>query len=400
MRVSYGTAPTAQGPLRVLTEEVQDQLHLPDPAPLYCVVGTLIANLMSGDPVWLMLIGPPSCGKTELLRGLEGLCGVVHTSTMTEAALLPASGKRGGLLREIGDQGLLVLKDFSSVISMRPEKMGEVVAALREIYDCKWDRSVGAAAGAPARTVPWRGKMGLLTACTPAIDRHHKIMAEMGERFTFYRYPATDGYEETSAALSDRDPAVRRDYLRMCFAVFNESVDEIVQCADALRMSMVERHRLISLGSLAAMCRGTVSRHKFTREVEEMAYAEVPARLTRVLGLLYRALIACQLQRRECWRTVVKIGLDSMPQTRRKAMLVLGGKSEPVPLKVLADVTGVHPQTMRRALEDLALLGVIEQSGADGKGRPTRSVFQRATAEHWVKISSIASLRGRGGQVQ
>jgi hypothetical protein len=51
----------------------------------------------------------------------------------------------GGLLRRIpADGGVLVLKDFTSIIDMHRDGRTEVLAALREIYDGRWDRNVGA----------------------------------------------------------------------------------------------------------------------------------------------------------------------------------------------------------------------------------------------------------------
>jgi hypothetical protein len=34
-------------------------LILPDPTPVYALLGTVAANLLEGDPVWLGIIGPP-----------------------------------------------------------------------------------------------------------------------------------------------------------------------------------------------------------------------------------------------------------------------------------------------------------------------------------------------------
>ena len=389
MRVSYGSQPVCDGPLQTLVDEMQAHLYMPDPVSLYCVVGTLVANHMTGDPVWMMLVGPPSCGKTELLRSMQDVPDTVTTSTLSVKSLLSASPKSkthkstGGVLRSIGERGILVLKDFSSILNLRQENRTEVVAALREIYDGYWDRPVGADG---ARKLTWTGKMGLLAACTPGIDAHHKVLGECGERFTYFRYRSGTGYEETSAALRNRDPASMRECLRADFAAFADGLEDIADMADSQKLSLVEHDRLINLGMLTALCRGTVTRARFSREVEDNSYSEVPARLTRVLSLLYRALIACQLKRRECWRTVVRVGLDSMPETRRKAVLALGGKSTPVPLKDLTTWAMVHAQTMRRTLEDLVLLRVVTQSGADSKGRPTVSVLTPAAAACWKKI--------------
>src|SRR5262245_50206684 len=51
----------------------QRSLELPDPYPLLAVVGAAAGNLLGdGEPVWLVLVGPPSSGKGELLTATLG----------------------------------------------------------------------------------------------------------------------------------------------------------------------------------------------------------------------------------------------------------------------------------------------------------------------------------------
>jgi hypothetical protein len=45
--------------------------HLPNPGALLVVLGAYAANRMAGTPVWLLIVGPPSAGKTEILAGDE-----------------------------------------------------------------------------------------------------------------------------------------------------------------------------------------------------------------------------------------------------------------------------------------------------------------------------------------
>ena len=117
-------------------------LILRDTTPVYAVLATVAANMLPGDPVWLGLIGPPSSVKTEILNSLSMLPHVVQAATLTPAGLLSGTpkkqqdkGAKGGLLRQIGDFGIIVLKDFGSVLSMRADNKAETLAALREVYD-------------------------------------------------------------------------------------------------------------------------------------------------------------------------------------------------------------------------------------------------------------------------
>lgn len=159
-------------------------LILPNLTPVYAVLGTVAANLLPGDPVWLGVIGPPSSAKTEILNSTSLLPHVVQAATLSIAGLLSGTSKqqydkdaKGGLLRQIGDFGIVTLKDFGSILSMRPDAKAELLAALREIYDGAWTRHLGTDGG---RTLAWRGKIGLLFGATSVIDIHYGVI---GARF-------------------------------------------------------------------------------------------------------------------------------------------------------------------------------------------------------------------------
>lgn len=53
----------------------------------------------------------------------------------------------GGLVRKIGDRGVLVIKDVTSILSMDRNVRAGVLAALREIYDGRWEHNVGVSSG-------------------------------------------------------------------------------------------------------------------------------------------------------------------------------------------------------------------------------------------------------------
>ena len=95
-----------------------------------------------------MVVGGSGVGKTERLMPLEVMPDVVLESSITgPAALLSGTGKKerakdatGGLLRKVPEGGgVLLLKDFTSIIDMHRDARAEVLAALREIYDGRWD---------------------------------------------------------------------------------------------------------------------------------------------------------------------------------------------------------------------------------------------------------------------
>jgi energy-coupling factor transporter ATP-binding protein EcfA2 len=201
-------------------------LYLPDPRALYAVLGAAAANMLEGDPVWLLVVGPPGSGKSELLQSLNGLPHVRSAATITEAALLSGTPKRdrdqgakGGLLREIGDFGILLCKDLTSVLSMHSDTRAALLAALREIYDGSWTRYVGTDGG---RRLHWSGKLGLVAGVTPTIDRHHAVTSTMGERFVLFRLPPVDASEQArrSFAHAGREGKMRSQLIAAVSALF------------------------------------------------------------------------------------------------------------------------------------------------------------------------------------
>ena len=129
---------------------------------------------LDGDPLWLLIVAGPGGAKTETVQALAGAGAYVTSTIASEGALLSASPRKqrhqkatGGLLRKIGDHGTLVIKDFTSILSAARETRGMVLAAIREVYDGKWERNVGTDGG---QTLTWTGRIVIVAAVTTAWD--------------------------------------------------------------------------------------------------------------------------------------------------------------------------------------------------------------------------------------
>lgn len=152
---------------------------------------------LDGDPLWLLLVSGSGNAKTETVQALDGIGATVASTIASEGALLSATSKRerstsatGGLLRQIGDRGVLVIKDVTSILSMSRDQRGQVLGAMREVYDGRWNRSVGTDGG---RTLSWEGRIVLVGAVTTAWDTAHAVVAAMGDRFVLLRMDSTTG---------------------------------------------------------------------------------------------------------------------------------------------------------------------------------------------------------------
>ena len=152
-------------PLDEVLSIFNDCFALRDNSAVYVTLGAIAANLLKGrDPVWLGLVAPPSSAKTELLNSLSRLSFVHDVDTFGPAGLLSGTPKKdkakdahGGVLRKVGDFGVLLFKDFGSLLDLRHEHRSDMMAALRRIYDGQYTRQIDAEGG---RTLEWRGKAG------------------------------------------------------------------------------------------------------------------------------------------------------------------------------------------------------------------------------------------------
>ena len=383
-----------------VVETFKKWLYLKEPSILYVELGTVAASRMEGDPVWLMKVGASSGGKTEVMNAISGLPKVHMAATMTEGALLSGTPKRdksgdakGGLLREIGDFGILICKDFTSVLSMNRDSRAALLAALREIYDGSWTRHVGVDGG---RSLSWQGKVGLIAGCTAAIDTHHAVMAMMGERFLVYRLPDIDPAKQARKALGNtgREKVMRRELAEAVAGFFAglklpDSPPEIDEA---------EIDRLVALASLAARCRSAVERDGRTREVELILDPEAAARIAGALRRLYGGLLAIGLDRPTAWEVIVKVGLDSMPKVRRGVFAALVDTEGWLDTTAIALSVGYPTATARRALEDLTVHGVVmRKSGGEGKA-DRWCLSEWARAQH--KALTFPEMSGDPGEEQ
>jgi hypothetical protein len=132
--------PPAARTLVETQQVVTKWLRLDDMVPVLVVAATMAANLAAGRPLWLLVVAPASSGKTEIAGTVRDLPYVHVVSELTKSALLSGTGNRdrssdatGGLMRQVGEFGVLLAKDFTSVLTQNKDARGEALSALREI---------------------------------------------------------------------------------------------------------------------------------------------------------------------------------------------------------------------------------------------------------------------------
>jgi hypothetical protein len=391
--------------LEETTHRFQHWLYLPDPTPLYGTLATVAANLMPGDPVWLLLIGPPSGGKTEILNSILTLPHMHGASTLSEAGLLSATPAKersktasGGLLREVGEFGIAVFKDFTSVLSMSRDQRALTLAALREIYDGHWIRRLGVDGG---KQFEWRGKMGFLAGCTDAIETHHHVIATMGDRYVRQRMPVVDPKEQglRASANQGREAEMRR--------ALEEAVEDLfrgLNFSEAVHVDENYKLRINSLATFAAIARSPVERDSYKREIEYVPDAEQPARICKSLIALFGGALKIGVCPDGAFECIRRVAFDSIPKVRRQLLMsLLQARSDPTTENFI-QATCLPKTTIERTLEDLQVHRIVEsyEGSSERKGdivwrlEDGRDVL-RGSGKSWSLTGDAAALLDDAG---
>lgn len=174
-------------------EELQAQFDevflMVDKGVLPLICATVVANQLDNDPVWLLVISPPSGGKTELIESLEkvSLRGkplaypISDLTVNTFASGQKKTGKETSLLHKMSVGSIMTFKDFTSMISKNRDAQAEIMSQLREVYDQHYVKRTGT-----GDDIVWKGKVGAIAGCTEIIYEKNEEFAVMGDRFIMY----------------------------------------------------------------------------------------------------------------------------------------------------------------------------------------------------------------------
>jgi Domain of unknown function (DUF3854) len=332
-----------------------------DSEAMTAVLSAAAVERLDGDPLWLLLISGSGNAKTEMVQPLTG-AGAIMTSTIpSEGALLSGTSQRertedatGGLLLRLGSCGVLVIKDVTSILTNSGDHRGKVLSALREIYDGRWDRSMGVDGG---RTLRWAGRIAVIGAVTTAWDRAHDVVAAMGDRFVLIRTDSGDKATRISAgrqAISNTgsEAEMRAELAQMVGGVLAG------MSTDVPRPTGWGAERLLDAADLVTRARTAVD-IDYRGDVVDAHAPEMPTRFAKQLGQVVRGAVALGMPRRDALQLAIRCARDSIPPLRR---IIIDDVAKN-PGSTASDVrkrTGKPWTTIDRQLKALHMLEVLD----------------------------------------
>jgi hypothetical protein len=201
------------------------------------------------------------------------------------------------------------------------------------------------------------------------IDRSHRVSGLLGPRFMLIRTQQPDRMAQARMAL---DNTAGNDGAKATLiAGVAALLATIPAVAPAFPLEIKEA--LAQLADFVTMARSPIERSRdLGGELDYAPEPEMPARFAKQLQSLSYGVALVRghaTVQAEDLAVAVRVGLDTIPEVRRAAVLALtslGGRGS-----VSAVQRGLHGQstqserTTRRALEDLETLGVLINAGSE-----------------------------------
>lgn len=370
-------APPNSDLLEWCESEFKRYLHVTDPGFLYVTLGTVAANCYLGKPVWLMLVGPTGCGKTDALMAIAAARPDWFRvlSDASKASFLSGSAKRerskdatGGLLKDIAakDIRFLVFGEYGTILAQSKDDYNQITSMQREIWDGQVHRPVGSDGG---KMLDWTGKVGELAACTNQIDKVLEQEVACGVRWLIWRYPASSGWQEAMKSGENNDPIEMRE----CLANAAGAVIAGLQWDTKPReLTEHERLRITRLSSLSARLQGAIPRDSYhVEDVVNLPIEAYPTRLGPALSRIYLGMEQIGLHKEECWRQIKKIAIDTAPALRvavlREWAYRASNGGGQFNAAEIAETIRCGTEVVERQLEDMSYLGLmLRRSGTMG----------------------------------
>lgn len=356
-----------------------------DTGSLDAVLSVAACEQLGGDPPWLLVVSGSGNAKTETVGALSGIGAHITSTVTSEGALLSATparektkGSTGGLLRKIGDGGVLVVKDFTSILSMNRDLRASVLAALREVYDGRWERNVGTDGG---KTLTWEGRIVLIGAVTTAYDSAHAVISAMGDRFALVRVDSSTG-----RLAAGRQALTNVNHEIEMRSELSQAVRELIGnhlLPGRAELTESDMDVLLVVADLVTFARTAVERD-YQGNVTEAHAPEMPTRFAKMLGQIVRGGLAIGMDHDRALSTAVRVAGDSMPPLRLALLADLLDHPHSTTTEVRKRLQRPH-NTVDRELQALHLLGLLHQNQEDG-GRGWRYVLAEPVDQAALKL--------------
>lgn len=389
--------------LQDIRAEFTRYIVLKDAWALDMVMATLVGNsiLEHGDPLWTMIIGPSSGGKTTLIAPATSLSNVHFIDDLTEKTLLSGfkiKGKEVSLLTKIGN-GIMAFSDFTTILSKNPNSKGEILTQLKMVYDGKFTKYTGTG------NMAWEGKIGLIAASTPDIYFHLEAGRSMGERFLYYwlEQPTDEEVakkqQEVEMSSKEITVAMQGMYLEYC-----QEIAAWVRAKGLPKFSMTDeqKRRVRDAAIFCVNGKATVHTDFKSGKVDQIPNKAGVGRDNKMFDTLLHSLQIIDAFEHDDWARplgddrialVEKCSYSSINRERRKILEILTAQEKPISATDIgtAKGLGMEKDSVEKYLIPLHAVGLIRKK----VGNPfTWYIEDEATKAFITRVSATVHDEG------
>lgn len=332
-----------------------------DTEVLDVLLATACDRMISGPPIWLFIVSPSGGTKTELLRSLSkwNIYSLDSLTRKTFISGLVYKDKETGELKPIKgiledlDGKILVVKDFTLLLSKDRDERMEVFGQLRNVYDGYLE----AAYGTMKEPIRVESSFGMVAGVTPIIDNYHTLIAVLGERYLKIRH-YLDGRKAVEKALKNfgKEDQMRKELQQTVYrflknlefyevAVPKEIVDKIITLARfvALLRTPILTKQLYGLADFE------ISTEYATRLVKQ---------LTKLLKLV--AIVRGKTQADDTdFATIMRVAYDTVPHNRTKIVRFLYQHGNATTDEI-AEYMNLSMYVAKKRLEAMQNIGIVK----------------------------------------
>lgn len=330
-------------------------------------------NLM----LWLLLVGVPSSGKTDIVRLVKGVSFSYYLDNMTLNAFI--SGERpteGGKVHDLIpqlDKKCFIVKDWTSIFSLDEAMTRKILGDMVGIYDKEFTKF-----SSRRGQISYSSEFSHLGCITPStLNKHTNYLNMIGPRFLFYTMPDLSRSEEEKSFENLLSGETNRtDLEKKAASYVSTYLNQLAKKDDYTiePLSLPAKCYLKIAARVMSRCRGIALLQKVSFKGEDGkdinyyesldVQTEQPWRSVQQLITLskYLAIITGKTEvGSEELEIIKEVVFSSMPANRSKALRVITIAGGEIDTKSLSRGAQIGYRTSLRLLDELTVLNVLRK---------------------------------------
>ncbi len=354
-------------PAETVYKTYKKWLYLPDTTAIDVMFGTIIANRLDGDPLWLFIVAPSGGTKTVFMMSIAEGPKIVSTTTMTPHSLVSGANFAGGndpsLIPKL-DGKVLTIKDFTTILNMNQTHREEIFGILRDAYDGKTEKMFG---NGVFRS--YHSKFGIIAGVTRVIELYTDGQTALGERFLRYHVKVSESHKERMKYLrramqnssSGSGSEMDKELQELGTAVLSYNYKDKPEIPEYIS------EKLLVLAQWTSVMRGTVARDTYTREIVAKPFIELGTRLIKqftklLFGIgMFRNLKVVGDGEYKIVKDIAIGSISSDINEITRFMYKSDTEAYWAEHKDITKSTKIPGEVCRRKIENLVLLGVLDK---------------------------------------